>query len=74
VAGSDQTKTEVPRTKIDRHAVADFAAWAHALHVTEQELTDAVHKVGDDARDVIAYLLTRTTSRPHSTRRTTRRR
>jgi len=72
VTGSNQDKTKTPRTKIDRDAVADFSAWAHALHVTEQELIDAVSKVGDDARDVIAYLLT--PGRAHSTRKTTHRR
>ena len=55
------------------HAVADFSAWAHALHVTEQELTDAVHEVGDNARDVIIYLLTRPERHTPSTRRKPRR-
>jgi hypothetical protein len=74
VADSNQSRTVAPRTKIDRHAVADFSAWAHALHVTEQELADAVHKVGDDARDVIIYLLTRANCHAHSAPRATRRR
>jgi hypothetical protein len=38
---------------------AEFGAWAYALHVTEQELSDAVDAVGDSARDVISYLLKR---------------
>jgi len=59
VADSNQSQKAAPRTKIDRHAVAEFSAWAHALHVTEQELADALDKVGDDARDVIVHLLTR---------------
>jgi len=47
----------MPRAKIDVHASVELAAWASALHVTEQELTDAVAKVGDGAREVITYLM-----------------
>jgi hypothetical protein len=73
VTGSNQSKTVAPRTKFDKHAVSDFSAWAHALHVTEQQLTDALHEVGDDARDVITYLLTRPDRHARLTRRKTRR-
>lgn len=45
--------------RIAPRATAEFGAWAYALHVTEQELSDAVDAVGDNARDVISYLLKR---------------
>jgi hypothetical protein len=50
-------KAALPRATIDMDARADVAAWANALHVTEQELADAVAKVGNHAREVITYLL-----------------
>jgi hypothetical protein len=52
-------KAALPRATIDMDARADVTAWANALHVTEQELTDAVAKVGNHAREVITYLLKR---------------
>jgi 3-oxoacyl-[acyl-carrier-protein] synthase III len=52
-------KTELPRATINMEARADVAAWAYALHVTEQDLTDAVAKVGNHARAVITYILKR---------------
>jgi len=52
-------KTELPRATINMEARADVAAWAYALHVTEQDLTDAVAKVGNHARAVIPYILKR---------------
>jgi hypothetical protein len=47
------------RAKINTQASVELAAWANALHVTEQELTDVVAKVGNDAGAVITYLLKR---------------
>ncbi|NWG72852.1 MAG: DUF3606 domain-containing protein [Parvularculaceae bacterium] len=56
--GSDGNGT-LPRATIDMDARGEVAAWASALHVTEQELKDAVAKVGNRAREVITYLLKR---------------
>ena len=47
------------RTRINMQASMELTAWANALHVTEQELTDAVATVGNDAREVITYILKR---------------
>ncbi len=52
-------RTEAPRAKINTQASVELTAWANALHVTEQELADAVEKLGDDAREVITYFLKR---------------
>ena len=57
-AGGD-AKTELPRATINMEARADVAAWAYALHVTEQDLTDAVAKVGNHPHAVITYILKR---------------
>ena len=64
-------KTARRRPKINMEASAELTAWANALHVTEQQLADAIAKVGNDAREVITYVLKRTAS---PERRTTRRR
>jgi hypothetical protein len=52
-------QTALPRAKIDMQASVELTAWANALHVTEQELVAVVAKVGNDAREVITYLLKR---------------
>jgi len=62
-------RTGAPRAKINTHASGELTAWANALHVSEQELADAVEKLGDDAREVITYFLKRPDWR--RTRRTT---
>jgi Protein of unknown function (DUF3606) len=56
-------RTGVPRAKIDMQASVELTAWANALHVTEAELTDVVARVGNDAREVITYVLKRPTPR-----------
>jgi hypothetical protein len=42
---------------IDSSKRAEVVAWASALHVSEEELIDAIAKVGNAAREVIAYVL-----------------
>lgn len=55
-------RTARRRAKINNEASMELTAWANALHVTEQELTDALAKVGNDARAVITYVLKHTGS------------
>ena len=51
--------SEMPRVKIDTLAAMELTSWANALHVTEQELAHAVEIVGNEAREIIPYVLMR---------------
>ena len=67
MGSSSDKKSRTRGRKIDKCAAAEFSAWADALHVSERELIDAVETVGDDARHVIAYLMTRVDDRSAGT-------
>lgn len=43
-------------TRIDPHRPEQLREWAKKFDVTEQQIVDAVHAVGDKAADVEMYL------------------
>jgi hypothetical protein len=55
----DKSKTGSDRTRISLSEDYEVRDWMASLGVTKEELTEAVHKVGDNADRVREYLQSR---------------
>jgi hypothetical protein len=54
---TDCLNRSAPDRRVRAADPALFCAWAEALHISQAALIEVVNTVGDDAKDVIPYVL-----------------